>query len=99
MDEPSSFLDFKHQRDLAELLISMRAQNIGIVLVLHDLNLISKIADFVILLQANIGEPSTICGAGSPHEIFKPDMLKLVYDVDIDLVKDPASNRSIFTHI
>lgn len=51
LDEPTSHLDFKHQNDLLRLLKRLRSAGIGIMIVLHDLNVIARVADIVILIE------------------------------------------------
>jgi len=96
LDEPTAHLDFKHQLELADLLKELRAQGLGILVVLHDLNLMSRLADDILLLSKPDGQASTFVACGRPAAVLEPDTLRSVYDVEVSVVKDPASGHSIF---
>lgn len=78
LDEPTSFLDMKHQVGIYDLLKKMQVEDKKtIVTIIHDLNLASQYCDKVLLLGGGsnflIGEPS---------EIFTRENIKRFYDVD-----------------
>lgn len=56
----------------------MRAENVGVLLVLHDLNLAAHIADIVFLLKD--GE---VAGAGTPSDVLTGTLLSEVYSTPV----------------
>lgn len=96
LDEPTAHLDFRHQLELADLLKDLRDQGLGIVVVLHDLNLMSRLSDHVLLLNKPDGQPSTFVACGSPEAVLEPATLRAVYDVEVSVVQDPLSGHRIY---
>jgi len=80
LDEPTNHLDLKYQIETLEFIkeITVNDNKISIV-VLHDLNLVQRYADKVIMLASDsdyiVGEPS---------EILKSDNLIDYYHIDIN---------------
>ncbi|MEO1518706.1 MAG: heme ABC transporter ATP-binding protein [Bacteroidota bacterium] len=72
LDEPSASLDLQQQYKLVDLLKQfVRRRNIGLLAVLHDLNLAAYFADEILILQK--GRQLAI---GSPQEVLTPDILR-----------------------
>lgn len=77
LDEPSTFLDLRHQLDLHQLLRKLaREKNIAVLMASHDLNLTAMHADRAILMHE--GE---IVAAGTPNDVLQPELLQTVYGV------------------
>lgn len=51
MDEPNQNLDIESEKTLTQLIMEQKKQKKTIILTLHDYNLASKLADFIILLD------------------------------------------------
>ena len=97
LDEPTSHLDFRHQLELANLLKELCANGLGILVVLHDLNLIARLADQVFLIGKSEGEPSRIASSGSPAHVLEPITLRNVYQVEVSICIDPQSGSRVYT--
>lgn len=97
LDEPTSHLDFRHQLELADLLQELRNHGLGILVVLHDLNLISRLADRVLLLSKVESRPGTVVACGSPADVLAPATLRAVYEVEVSVTCDPATGWAIYT--
>lgn len=93
LDEPTAFLDFKHQLELTDLLKRLSTQGIGIIMILHDLNLTRRIASKVLLMQKNENAPGTVKALGAIDEVLTADVLREVFDVAFATAKDAASGR------
>lgn len=78
MDEPTNFLDVKHQLKLMELACRMTAQGKSIVMVLHDIRLAMKYADEIIVL-----ENGSIRGNGTPDEICQSGVIDRVFGIKL----------------
>ncbi|MDQ7999334.1 MAG: heme ABC transporter ATP-binding protein [Pseudomonadota bacterium] len=62
LDEPTAALDLAHQHATMRLLRRWAGEGVGVVVVVHDLNLARRYADDVIVLD---GAGSAICGAAA----------------------------------
>jgi iron complex transport system ATP-binding protein len=76
LDEPTAFLDIKHQ--LASLAAVRRrvTQGLGVLAVLHDVNLARLLATHVLLLKAGLAVAS-----GPASEVLTAERLSALYDV------------------
>jgi iron complex transport system ATP-binding protein len=82
LDEPTSFLDPKHERDILELsrkLAVERGQTV--VLTLHDLDMAVKYSDAIVFLK-NGG----VFASGEPNAVLSDALLESVYDVKMRIV-------------
>jgi len=87
LDEPTTFLDITYQVEILDLLTDLnREHGTTIVMVLHDINLAARYADYIFALREGKliteGEPSEVITSASIHDIFKLDCL---------VIKDPVS--------
>ncbi len=75
LDEPLAHLDLNHQIAVLEL-FSRRAaeEGLGVVMVLHDINLARRYGDRALLL---FGDGSSL--AGDAGEMFQPELLSRLY--------------------
>lgn len=98
LDEPTAHLDFRHQLELLDLLKQLRLEGLGILLVLHDLNLSARIADEIILLKKRTGEAtSEIRACGKVETVLAPEILKDVYGVEMEILN--SSDGSMLSYI
>lgn len=97
LDEPTAHLDFKHQLDLVTQLKELKNRAIGCLIVLHDLNLIARIADRIVLLRAGEKSPNQVAAIGEPTEILTRENLAAVFQVDVQILRDPLSNELVYT--
>jgi iron complex transport system ATP-binding protein len=88
VDEPSAHLDLKYKLESMEHLRSLLANGISIIVASHDINLLAKYCDKVIILSK--GE---IVAFGDPKEVITEDLIRDVYGVEADVIRN---NGSIF---
>src|SRR5690606_25427077 len=85
LDEPTSSLDPLHQRSLLATLRDLaRHERVGVMLVIHDVNLAALWSDRIALL-AN----GKIIACDAPAKVLTPKNLKAVYDVDVHVMAHP----------
>ena len=86
LDEPTAALDLKHQHTtLATARRYARDQgDLGIVAVLHDLNLAAQYADRVVLMRQG-----AIVADGAPHSILTAQMVEAVFDLPVRVLQHP----------
>lgn len=80
LDEPTTFLDLRHQLDLYRLLAALAAQGILVITVTHDLNLALQFATRVLLL-----DQGRVAGDGPPAEVLNPDLIGRVFGVRAEM--------------
>ena len=81
LDEPTTYLDIQHQFEVMELIRSLnQSLNMTIIMILHDLNQASIYSDEILVI--NDGK---IVKVGTPEEIMKPDLIKSVYNVSVEI--------------
>ncbi len=78
LDEPTSGLDLRSQRDLMHFLRNLsRESNVGVLTILHDINLASEFSDTIIMLKEG-----TLYAKGSPEEVISYDNIKEVFNLE-----------------
>ncbi len=86
LDEPTSFLDIRFKLDiLATIRRVAKEDNVGVILSLHELELVSAISDRV----AGIGG-GRIQSVGTPEEILTGENLALLFHLDLGVGSDIA---------
>lgn len=89
LDEPTTYLDLSYQLEVLELLYRLnREQNRTIVMVLHDLNLAARFADYMIAIRNG-----AIVHHGPPAEIMTAEVLRETFRIDAKIVADPQTGR------
>jgi len=89
LDEPSAFLDLKHQVQVFELLRRLnRERGLTIVAALHDLNLAALFFPRLIMLR-----DGKIYRDGSPSEVLTENTIEEVYGIRVRIEQDPASGK------
>ena len=79
LDEPTSFLDLKHQVGIYDLLKAAQLEKgKTIVAVTHDINLASQYCDEILLLGADGSYH-----AGKPESVLSCDLIEKVFDVEV----------------
>jgi iron complex transport system ATP-binding protein len=79
LDEPTAFLDIKHQVEVYDLVKQLsRQEGVTVVTVLHDLNLAALYCDHIALLKAG----HLFC-AGEPETVLTYAHIKAVYDTEV----------------
>lgn len=77
LDEPTSFLDIRYKIELLSILNQLSLKkNITIIMSLHEIDLVTKIADKVILIKNH-----EIYKQGCPEEVIKDEYIHHAYDI------------------
>lgn len=85
LDEPTTFLDVAHEMAIFELLHSLARSGLAVLLVSHQLNLVARFADNIVLLHEG-----KIATSGSPGEVMRADRLEAIYGWPVVVSRDPA---------
>jgi iron complex transport system ATP-binding protein len=86
LDEPTSHLDLHHQSNILNLLRELvKERSLGVLLVLHDLNLAAMYAHRVALLVEG-----RLRAIGAPVDVLTPERLFEAYQSDLHVFTHPA---------
>jgi iron complex transport system ATP-binding protein len=81
LDEPTSNLDIRHQLEVMHMIKSIvRRRGISAILAIHDLNLATRYADKIVLMNGR-----GIFSVGDPASIITPDNIRRVFDVEAEV--------------
>jgi len=88
LDEPTNFLDYRHQVETLELIERVnRKQGITILLVTHDINIALNAADDLLAIKS--GE---LLWAGGKDALLADGMLSRIFDTEFENFLSPGSN-------
>lgn len=91
LDEPTAGLDPRHRLEFLELLARVhRERGTTVVLVTHEIDLASDIADRVVLLRAG-----RALAAGSPEQTLTADLLRRAFGVESRIETDGSGRRRV----
>lgn len=88
LDEPTNYLDIHYQIELLNVLRRLvRTRDVAVIMSLHELPLARKVSDYVMCVKGD-----SICAQGVPDQIFTPDVINELYDLEPG-VFDPISGN------
>lgn len=76
LDEPTTYLDVRHQLEVMALAQKMTRQGKTVVLVLHDLNLALQYADAMVVMENGV-----VAGTGKPYALVQSGLIDRVFGV------------------
>ncbi len=89
LDEPTAFLDIKHQIDFFDLIKALnKNQTLTVIGVTHDINLASLYCDRIILLR-----DGHIHCMGSPEEVIAESHIREVYETNVTVDRNPVTGQ------
>lgn len=95
LDEPTTYLDLQYQVEILDLLTDLnKKKGTTIVMVLHELNLTARYADYVFAVKNG-----NIISEGSPNDIVTPNLIKEVFNLNCDVIQDPVSATPLIVPI
>ena len=87
LDEPTTYLDITYQIEILDLLTDLnKKRGTTIVMVLHDINLSARYADYIFAVYKG-----KLISQGSPSQIISEKLIKQVFDLNCSVIKDPVS--------
>lgn len=91
LDEPISALDVAHQMEVLTLVKRLaKDRGLGVVVVLHDVNMAARFCDEIIALHSG-----KLIARGTPEEIMTPDRLQSVYGIAMGVMPHPDTHYPI----
>ncbi|WP_245435425.1 ATP-binding cassette domain-containing protein [Microvirga calopogonii] len=91
LDEPISALDVTHQVEVLALVQRLsRERGLGVVVVLHDVNMAARFCDEILALKAG-----RLIARGMPDEIMTPSRLQAIYGIAMDVIAHPVTGQPV----
>lgn len=88
LDEPTTYLDIAYQVEILDLLTDLnRKRGTTIVMVLHDINLSARYADYIFALRKG-----KLIDQGAPSEVITAELIDTVFGLDCMVIQDPVSS-------
>lgn len=87
LDEPTTYLDITYQIEILDLLTDLnKRRKTTIVMVLHDINLSARYADYIFAVKKG-----KLIAQGTPKDIISKELIKDVFDLECVVIDDPVS--------
>jgi iron complex transport system ATP-binding protein len=91
LDEPTTFLDVRHQLDLLDLLTELnRDRGTTVAMVLHELNLAARYADHLVVMSAG-----RIVAEGAPSDVLTREVVDEAFGLRSQVVPDPVAGSPL----
>lgn len=90
LDEPTANLDIAHELSVLRLAKEVTATQVGVLVVLHDLNLAARFTDELMLLSEG-----RVVASGPTDEVLDAQQLEEVYRTPILVEQHPVLNRLV----
>jgi len=92
LDEPTSSFDLAHQKLTLEIIKDCAKKGIGVLVVMHDLNLAAGCSDQVVLMECG-----KLVMTGSPKEVFTLEAIDKVFRVRVNIGENPETGKLLIT--
>ncbi|MDR2419067.1 MAG: ABC transporter ATP-binding protein [Treponema sp.] len=91
LDEPTTFLDITYQIEILDMLTDLnRKYDTTIVMVLHDINLSARYADYLYAVHKGY-----IVSEGEPSKVITKELIRDIFDMDCVVISDPVSKTPL----
>jgi iron complex transport system ATP-binding protein len=84
LDEPTASLELAYQHSALATARNFARQRVGVLAVLHDLNLAAQYADRIVMLKEG-----QLLGAGKPHEVLTPELIRSAFALPVLVLLHP----------
>lgn len=85
LDEPTSSLDLAHQHMTLKTARRVSERGIGVVAILHDINLAAMYADRIMVLHRG-----HVIAEGAPHDVLTEAMVRHAFDLSVTISRHPT---------
>lgn len=91
LDEPISALDLAHQIEMLTLVQTLsRRKGLGVLVVLHDINMAARFCDEIIALHSG-----KVIARGAPQAVMTGETLRRIYGIDFDVMMHPGAGHPV----
>ena len=87
LDEPTNHLDSKYQLSLLNIVKSL---DLTVISAIHDLNIASMYCDRLFVMK-----DGQIVASGTPQDILTKELIKEIYEIDVEIIKDSKNQTHI----
>lgn len=95
LDEPTTYLDITYQIEILDLLTDLNKKyGTTIVMVLHDINLSARYADYLFTMK-----DGQLIAEGSPQDIVTSELIKETFQLECAVITDPVSHTPLILPI
>lgn len=94
LDEPTASLDLGHQQQLMKIIRNFSNQGVAIVMIVHDINVAINYSDTLLALS-----DAKVVALGSPEEIITKQLLKNLYNLDVEINTHPITSKPMIITI
>jgi len=90
LDEPTAAFDLAHQQMTLSIVKQFAARGVGVLMVLHDLNLAARCADNLVVVNGG-----SIEACGSPAQVLTEHLVEKVFDVKATITRHPITDTPL----
>ncbi|SRR5690606_23531610 len=90
LDEPTSSMDIAQQHHVLQIVSRLKKRNIGVLAIVHDLNLAAAYADQVLLLKDGM-----IRHQGATEAVLNSQNLEETFEHPVKVTKDPDTDQLV----
>lgn len=91
LDEPLAALDIAHQVDVLDLVGRLRRElGVGVVIVLHDINMAARYCDEMVAMQRG-----GILAKGPPMQLMENATLEAIYGIPMQVMPHPGGAHQV----
>lgn len=95
LDEPTTFLDITYQVEILDLLTDLNKRyGTTIVMVLHDINLSARYADYIFAVKNGV-----LVSEGAPEDIVDEALIRNVFGLECRVIQDPVAGSPFIVPI
>lgn len=86
LDEPTNHLDLRYQVELLAYARAEAGAGVGVLVVLHDLNLAARSCDRLVVLEGG-----RRVAEGAPAQVLTPDLIERVFGASVRVIDDAGT--------
>ena len=90
LDEPTAAFDLSHQQLTLSIVKQLADRGVGVLMVLHDLNLAARCADNLVVVSGGNIEAS-----GTPEKVLTKELIRQVFDVQSVISEHPIAKTPL----
>ena len=90
LDEPTNHLDIKFQLQLMDI---VKRLDRTVIAAIHDLNIAAMYCDRLYAVREG-----RVVASGRPEEVLTPELIRAVYEVEAEVLRDREGGLRIFYH-
>ena len=90
LDEPTAAFDLAHQQMTLNIVRQFSDRGVGVLMVLHDLNLAARCADNLVVVNGGMIE-----AVGSPDKILTEQLIEKVFDIKATITRHPLADTPL----